>query len=40
MLGGCPLTLSINSGNSMQVTHCKLIKPDELKAINGEFRLH
>lgn len=22
------------------VAHCKLIKPAELKAINGEFRLH
>jgi uncharacterized protein Usg len=26
--------------HSVQVAHCKLIKPAELKAINGEFRLH
>ncbi len=25
--------------HSVQVAHCKLIKPAELKAINGEFRL-
>jgi uncharacterized protein Usg len=26
--------------HSVQVAHCKLIKPAELKPINGEFRLH
>jgi uncharacterized protein Usg len=26
--------------HSVQVAHCKLIKPAELRAINGEFRLH
>jgi len=26
--------------HSVQVAHCKLIKPAELKAISGEFRLH
>ena len=26
--------------HSVQVAHSKLIKPAELKAINGEFRLH
>jgi uncharacterized protein Usg len=26
--------------HSVQVAHCKLIKPAELKAIDGEFRLH
>ena len=26
--------------HSVQVVHSKLIKPAELKAINGEFRLH
>ena len=26
--------------HSVQVAHHKLIKPAELKAINGEFRLH
>ena len=26
--------------HSVQVAHCKLIKPADLKAINGEFRLH
>ena len=26
--------------HSVQVAHCKLIKPAELKAINGEFKLH
>ena len=26
--------------HSVQVAHCKLIKPAELKNINGEFRLH
>lgn len=26
--------------HSVRVAHCKLIKPAELKAINGEFRLH
>ncbi len=26
--------------HSVQVAHCKLIKPAELKSINGEFRLH
>lgn len=26
--------------HSVHVAHCKLIKPAELKAINGEFRLH
>jgi uncharacterized protein Usg len=26
--------------HSVQVAHCKLIKPAELKAINGEFVLH
>ena len=26
--------------HSVQVAHCKLIKPAEIKAINGEFRLH
>lgn len=25
---------------SVTVAHCKLIKPAELKAIDGEFRLH
>jgi uncharacterized protein Usg len=25
---------------SVQVAHCKLIKPAELRAVNGEFRLH
>jgi uncharacterized protein Usg len=24
----------------VQIAHSKLIKPAELKAINGEFRLH
>jgi uncharacterized protein Usg len=24
----------------VRVAHCKLIKPAELRAINGEFRLH
>jgi uncharacterized protein Usg len=24
----------------VRVAHCKLIKPAELKAIDGEFRLH
>jgi uncharacterized protein Usg len=24
----------------VRVAHCKLIKPAELKAISGEFRLH
>ena len=26
--------------HSVQVAHCKLIKPAELRSINGEFRLH
>ena len=26
--------------HSVRVAHCKLIKPAELKAIGGEFRLH
>src|SRR5512132_1554607 len=26
--------------HSVRVAHCKLIKPAELKAIDGEFRLH
>ena len=26
--------------HSVQVAHCKLIKPAELRPINGEFRLH
>ena len=26
--------------HSVEVAHCKLIKPAELKAIDGEFRLH
>ena len=26
--------------HSVRVAHCKLIKPAELRAINGEFRLH
>ena len=26
--------------HSVRVAHCKLIKPAELKAISGEFRLH
>ena len=26
--------------HSVQVAHCKLIKPAELRAVNGEFRLH
>lgn len=26
--------------HSVTVAHCKLIKPAELKAIDGEFRLH
>jgi uncharacterized protein Usg len=26
--------------HSVRVAHCKLIKPAEIKAINGEFRLH
>ncbi len=26
--------------HSVQVAHCKLIKPAELKSINGEYRLH
>jgi uncharacterized protein Usg len=26
--------------HSVQFAHCKLIKPAELKPINGEFRLH
>jgi uncharacterized protein Usg len=26
--------------HSVQVAHCKLIKPAELKAIDGEFRMH
>ena len=26
--------------HSVQVAHCKLIKPAELTPINGEFRLH
>jgi len=26
--------------HSVQVAHSKLIKPAELKAINGEFQLH
>jgi uncharacterized protein Usg len=26
--------------HSARVAHCKLIKPAELKAIDGEFRLH
>ena len=26
--------------HSVSVAHCKLIKPAELKAIDGEFRLH
>ena len=26
--------------HSVQVAHCKLIKPAEMKAINGEFVLH
>ena len=26
--------------HSVTVAHCKLIKPAELKAIGGEFRLH
>ncbi len=25
---------------AVQVAHCKLIKPANLKSINGEFRLH
>jgi uncharacterized protein Usg len=26
--------------HSVRVAHCKLIKPAEIRAINGEFRLH
>ena len=26
--------------HSVRVAHCKLIKPAELRAIDGEFRLH
>jgi uncharacterized protein Usg len=26
--------------HSVRVAHCKLIKPAELKAVGGEFRLH
>ena len=26
--------------HSVTVAHCKLIKPAEIKAIDGEFRLH
>ena len=26
--------------HSVQVAHCKLIKPADLRPINGEFRLH
>ena len=26
--------------HSVRVAHCKLIKPAELKAVDGEFRLH
>ena len=26
--------------HSVRVAHCKLIKPAELRTINGEFRLH
>lgn len=26
--------------HSVQVAHCKLIRPAELRAVNGEFRLH
>jgi len=26
--------------HSVTVAHCKLIRPAELRAINGEFRLH
>jgi uncharacterized protein Usg len=26
--------------HSVRVAHCKLIKPAEIKAIDGEFRLH
>ena len=26
--------------HSVQVAHCKLIKPAEMKTIDGEFRLH
>ena len=26
--------------HSVRVAHCKLIKPAELRAVNGEFRLH
>ena len=26
--------------HSVQVAHCKLIKPAELRSVNGEFRLH
>jgi uncharacterized protein Usg len=26
--------------HSVQVAHCKLIKPADLRPVNGEFRLH
>ena len=26
--------------HSVQVAHCKLIRPAQLRAVNGEFRLH
>ena len=26
--------------HSVQVAHCKLIRPAELRAVNGEFHLH
>jgi uncharacterized protein Usg len=26
--------------HSVQVAHCKLIRPTQLRAVNGEFRLH